>query len=55
MVDNGSLVDMLFLLTLQEMEIDETKIEKSTTMLVGFNRKSTVAIGKIKLPAFVIS
>lgn len=34
------------------MEIDKTEIDKSTTVLVGFNGESTSAIGKIKLTVF---
>ena len=52
LVNNRSLADVLFLSTLQEMEIDESEIEKSTTVLIGFNGKSTAAVGKIKLPVF---
>lgn len=54
LVDNGSPADMLFLSTLQEMEIDETEIDKSTIVLVRFNRESTAAVGKIKLPVFTV-
>lgn len=52
LVDNGISIDLLFFSTLREMEIDKTEIEKPTTVLVGFNRESTTAIGKIKLPVY---
>lgn len=52
LVDNGSSTDVLFLSTLREMEINETEIEKSTRVLVGFNGESTAAISKITLPVF---
>ncbi|GMN63814.1 hypothetical protein TIFTF001_032920 [Ficus carica] len=50
LVDNGSSADVLFLSTLREMELSESDIERSTTILSGFNGESTAAIGKIKLP-----
>ena len=52
LVDNGSSADILFLSTLKEMELSESDIESSTTVLTGFNEESTAAIGKIKLPVF---
>ncbi|GMN55829.1 hypothetical protein TIFTF001_024942 [Ficus carica] len=50
LVDNGSSADVLFLSTLKEMELSDSDIERSTTVLTGFNGESTAAIGKIKLP-----
>lgn len=52
LIDNGSSADLLFLSTLLEMEIDESEIEKSTTVVIRFNGESTASIGKIKLPVF---
>ena len=52
LVDNGSSADVLFLSTLKEMELSESDIESSTTVLTGFNGESTAAVGKIKLPVF---
>ncbi|GMN67946.1 hypothetical protein TIFTF001_037007 [Ficus carica] len=52
LVDKGSLADVLFLLTLREMELSELEIESSTIVLTGFNGESTAAVGKIKLPVF---
>ncbi|GMN19404.1 hypothetical protein TIFTF001_039797 [Ficus carica] len=52
LVDNGSSTDVLFLLTLREMEFSESDIESSTIVLTGFNGESSTAIGKIKLPVF---
>lgn len=52
LVDNGSSADVLFLSTLKEMELSESDIETSTTILTGFNGESTAAVGKIKLPVF---
>ena len=52
LVDNGISTDVLFLSTLKEMELSESDIESSTTVLTGFNGESTVPIGKIKLPVF---
>ena len=54
LVDKRSLAGILFLSTLREIEIDEFEIEKSTTVLIGFDRKSTAPVGKIKLPVFTI-
>ena len=34
------------------MEIDKSKIEKSTTVLIGFNGESTTVVGKIELLVF---
>ncbi|GMN20463.1 hypothetical protein TIFTF001_050035 [Ficus carica] len=34
------------------MDLSESEIESSTTVLTGFNGESTAAIGKIKLPVF---
>ncbi|GMN20277.1 hypothetical protein TIFTF001_043053, partial [Ficus carica] len=50
LVDNGSSADVLFLSTLREMGLSEFDIERSTTILTGFNGESTAAVGKIKLP-----
>ncbi|GMN61551.1 hypothetical protein TIFTF001_030651 [Ficus carica] len=50
LVDNGSSADVLFLSTLKEMELSDSDIERSTTVLTGFNGESTAAVGKIKLP-----
>ncbi|GMN64235.1 hypothetical protein TIFTF001_033319 [Ficus carica] len=50
LVDNGSSADVLFLSTLREIELSESNIKKSTTVLTGFNGESTTAVGKIKLP-----
>ncbi|GMN30982.1 hypothetical protein TIFTF001_044535 [Ficus carica] len=52
LVDNGSSTDVLFLSTLIEMELSESDIEMSMTILTCFNRESTTAVGKIKLPVF---
>ena len=52
LVANGSLADVLFLSTLQEVEFDESEIEKSTTVLTRLNGEHTVAVGKIKLLIF---
>ncbi|GMN20627.1 hypothetical protein TIFTF001_039957 [Ficus carica] len=54
LVDNGSSADVLFLSTLREMELSESDIESSTTILTGFNGESTTAVGKIKLPVFAV-
>lgn len=54
LVDNGSLADVLFLSTLRKMELVDTEIEKSTTVLTGFNGESTTAVGKIRLPVFTV-
>ena len=54
LVGNGSLANILFLSTLLEMELAESKIKKSTTVLTGFNGESTTAVGKIKLPVFIV-
>ena len=37
---------------LLEMEIDESEVEKSSMVLIGFNEESTVVIEMIKLPIF---
>ena len=50
LIDNGSSADVLFLLTLREMGLSGSEIEKSTTVLTSFNGESTTAVGKIKLP-----
>ncbi|GMN26887.1 hypothetical protein TIFTF001_040946 [Ficus carica] len=43
LVDNGSSADIFFLSTLREMKLSESDIEKSTTVLTGFNEESTTA------------
>ena len=52
LIDNGSSDDVLLLSTLREMELAESNIKKSTSVLIGFNGESTTAVGKIKLPVF---
>lgn len=54
LVDIGSSADVLFLSTLREMELFESDIEKSMTVLTGFNDESISAIGKIKLSVFAV-
>ncbi|GMN65353.1 hypothetical protein TIFTF001_034423 [Ficus carica] len=44
LVDNGSSADVLFLSTLREMELSESDIESSTTVLLGFNGESTTTV-----------
>ncbi|GMN69677.1 hypothetical protein TIFTF001_038724 [Ficus carica] len=41
LVDNGSSTDVLFLSTLREMELSESNIKSSMTVLTGFNGEST--------------
>lgn len=53
LVDNGSPADILFLSTIQEMDIAEMKIQKVSIILVEFNNEGMEAIGNIQLPAFV--
>ncbi|GMN62972.1 hypothetical protein TIFTF001_032049 [Ficus carica] len=52
LINNGSSADVLFLSTLKEMELSESDIKSSTTVLTGFNGESTAAVGKIKLLVF---
>ncbi|GMN60826.1 hypothetical protein TIFTF001_029922 [Ficus carica] len=54
LVDNGSSTNIMFLATLEEMEISKDRIQKSSTTLVGFNGKSTTAVRKIQLLVFVV-
>lgn len=54
LINDGRSIDMIFLSTLREMELSEFEIEKSTTVLTGFNGESSIAVGKIKLPIFAV-
>ncbi|XP_062094074.1 uncharacterized protein LOC133800124 [Humulus lupulus] len=52
LIDNGSSANILFLSALREMGIDESKIIKKTTILIGFSGEQKNTLGKIELPVY---
>ncbi|XP_057771155.1 uncharacterized protein LOC130990957 [Salvia miltiorrhiza] len=52
LIDNGSSANVLFLSTLREMGIDETKIIRKMTVLVGFSGEQKSTLGEIELPVY---
>lgn len=53
LIDNRSSANVLFLSTLKEMQLDETKIKKKTVALVGFSGEAKVTLGEVDLPVYV--
>ncbi|XP_060972387.1 uncharacterized protein LOC133038303 [Cannabis sativa] len=52
LVDNGSSANILFLSALREMGIDESKIVRKTTVLIGFSGEQKNTSGEIELPVY---
>ncbi|XP_062099864.1 uncharacterized protein LOC133805718 [Humulus lupulus] len=52
LIDNGRLAKILYLSALREMGIDESKIIKQTTILIGFSGEQKNTLGEIKLPVY---
>ncbi|XP_062088680.1 uncharacterized protein LOC133795242 [Humulus lupulus] len=52
LINNGSSANILFLSALREMGIDESKIIKKTTILIGFSGEQKNTIGEIELPVY---
>ena len=52
LIDNSSSANVLFLSALREMGIDETKIVRKTTVLIGFSGEQKNTIGEIELPVY---
>ncbi|XP_062074853.1 uncharacterized protein LOC133778849 [Humulus lupulus] len=52
LIDNGSSVNILFLSALREMGIDESKIIKKTTILIGFSGEQNNTLGEIELHVY---
>ena len=50
LVDNGSVVNILFLSTLHAMGFDSSDLRPMPTPLHGFNSKPTIPVGAVKLP-----
>lgn len=52
LIDNESSANVLFLSTLKEMQLDESKIKKKTVALVGFSVEVKVTLGEVDLPVY---
>ncbi|XP_062075032.1 uncharacterized protein LOC133779045 [Humulus lupulus] len=52
LIDDGSSANILFLSVLREMGIDESKIIKKTTILIGFSGEQKNTLGEIELPVY---
>ncbi|KAK4836985.1 hypothetical protein QYF36_001900 [Acer negundo] len=48
-IDNGSSCNILFISALREMQVDETKLSRRTTMLTGFSGEQKNTLGEIAL------
>ena len=53
MIDNGSLVDILYLLAYQQMKLDKDKLRPMDTPLVGFTSDKVCLVNIITLPITV--
>lgn len=49
LVDNGSSMNIVFLIALEAIGISKLELDKSNAILIGFNRKKTRLSGSIKL------
>lgn len=52
LIDNGSFANVLFLNAFREMGLDESKIIKKTTFLIGFSGEHKSTVGEIDLPVY---
>lgn len=52
LVNNESSVNIIYLSTLQKLDIDDSEIEKGSVELVGSDGKLTSALGSIKLAVY---
>ena len=53
LIDNGSVVNVIFLSTLRKIEFDLRQIEPAKTKLTGFSGEIKVPEGRITLPITV--
>jgi hypothetical protein len=53
MVDNGSLVDILYLTAYQQMKFDKGKLQPMEAPLVGFTGDKVCLVGIVTLPITV--
>ncbi|KAK0580870.1 hypothetical protein LWI29_007278 [Acer saccharum] len=52
LIDNGSSCNILFNSALREMQVDESKLSRRTTMLTGFSGEQKSTLGEIVLPVY---
>ncbi|XP_057789072.1 uncharacterized protein LOC131005932 [Salvia miltiorrhiza] len=52
LIDNGSSANILFFSAYREMGLDESKLIKKASVLVGFSGESTTTVGEIDLPVY---
>ena len=52
LIDNGSSCNILFNSALREMQVDESKLSRWTTMLTGFSGEQKSTLGEIVLPIY---
>ncbi|KAK0575202.1 hypothetical protein LWI29_035397 [Acer saccharum] len=52
LIDNGSSCNILFNSALREMQVDESKLSRGTTMLTGFSGEQKSTLGEIVLPVY---
>ncbi|KAK0575845.1 hypothetical protein LWI29_008097 [Acer saccharum] len=52
LIDNGSSCNILFNSALKEMQVDESKLSRQTTMLTRFSREQKSTLGEIVLPVY---
>ncbi|KAK0570777.1 hypothetical protein LWI29_006363 [Acer saccharum] len=52
LIDNGSSCNILFNNALREMQVDESKLSRRTTMLTGFSGEQKSTLGEIVLPVY---
>lgn len=55
LIDNGSSANVMFLGAFREMGLDESKIVKLTTVLIGFSGEHKSTVGEIDLPIYAES
>ncbi|KAK0602487.1 hypothetical protein LWI29_033942 [Acer saccharum] len=52
LIDNGSSCNILFNSALREMQVDESKLSRRTTMLTGFSGEQKSTLSEIVLPVY---
>ena len=52
LIDNGSSCNILFNNALKEMQVDESKLSRRTTMLIGFSGEQKSTLGEIIIPVY---